>query len=100
MSLMPALGMTPRALNLEFLLMLSRTLARAIKLASEKAAKELHPPAAAQPRSLPGGIASVADSIVGYEVNMDDYTRGGKSSADAERDREVDREEEVKAWLD
>jgi len=99
MSLIPVLGIAPRALAPGFMLMLSRNLARAIRLATEKA-KEPHPAAAQQPRSLPGGIASIVDALVGYEVNMDDYGPSGRSGEDAERDKEVDHEEEVKALLD
>lgn len=50
-----------------------------------------------QPRSLPGGVASIADGLVGYEVNMDDYAPRGRSAKDA---ADIAHEEEVKAMLD
>lgn len=65
-------------------------------------------PKADQPRSLPGGIASIADALVGYEINMDDYDdddeEGGvRLDMDDDTDaaeRDVGHEEQIKSVLD
>jgi hypothetical protein len=89
-------------------------LPRAIRLASEKA-NEPRVPANDQPRSLPGGIASLIDTMGGYHFDPADYSdddeEGGvrldagdddetKAARAALLQHELGLEEEVKSVLD
>lgn len=93
---------------------MNSNLARAIRLASEKA-NEPRVPADDQPRSLPGGIASLADALGGYHFDPADYSddddEGGvrldvdddeetKSARAAQIQHELGLEEEIKSVLD
>jgi hypothetical protein len=65
-------------------------LAQAIRLAAERASRSRY--AAAQPANhVSGGIASVADTIVGYADGVDDV---------GVRDEDIAHEENVKTLLD
>ena len=78
------------------------TLASAICTASEKA-KQPRVPRSDQPRSLPGGLASIADALAGYEIDSDDYDddeEGGVKLDDKDPEVEIGREEEAKSMLD
>jgi hypothetical protein len=73
-----------------FVLIPCRNLAQAIRLAAERANRPRY--AAAQPANhVIGGIASVADTLVGYADGVDDLDV---------RDEDIAREENVKTLLD
>lgn len=85
-----------------FKLIQHSTLASAIRTASEKASQP-RVPRNDQPRSLPGGLASIADALAGYEIDSDDYDdeeEGGVRLDDRDPEVEVGREEETKSTLD
>ena len=74
----------------------------AIRAASEKA-RQGHVPRDERHRSLPGGLASIADALAGYEIDSDDYDddeEGGVKLDDRDPEVEIGREEEAKSMLD